>query len=222
MEGNIRIPQNGLGIVALGASKVLESADINIALQQLVTPISIGDEGLLARTRKANAQHVHYGIEKVLDPVDVRRIEIKGNYEILRLLGEALGVAPPKTNDLVIEPLSGVWAEPGIVAEVEIVSDNLSPEKVIFLKQLLSEVVKLLNSEKIKNLLESRRARFDKWSTKESEQQGAIKMDNGSDLKYVSKIIIEALDGIYKDAPLEEWQHAIVKRLQAVITDASL
>jgi hypothetical protein len=98
LEGIVRWPQSGLGVTIFTLESCFNALSVEEALNTLLAPISLEDPTLLARVKKANAQHAHYKIGKMLTPNDIRELQIISNQFSLGFLASILSVSSIRSN----------------------------------------------------------------------------------------------------------------------------
>lgn len=196
MEGNVRMPQNMLGIAVHTADRVLSQENPHAAVRKLIAPIPDGKE-LDLRTSKANAQHALHDVRRLLTTDDVRWILEIGNVSTLNFIAAALGnfklVDPPERN---VYDSHGEWATDELRARVLEVEDKLTPEKLEVLRHVVEVIRDELATPEMKALLAKRKELYDDWSKKRIADRGQAARDanrvTGEIVERLTRVIFEA------------------------------
>jgi hypothetical protein len=193
MEGNVWMPQNGLGISIRTAERILSQEDPKAAVKELIAAIP-NDEQLEIRTNKANAQHVLHGIPRVLKNEDVRGILQGGNISTLNLLSSALGFTGTLTAAMTYPTdAEGNWATDEMRTRVADVEQVLRPEVAESLKSLLKSVKETSELPHVKELLTKRKELYKGWKDKDTSMRADDQTDINRLTNDVAQILTEAV-----------------------------
>jgi len=166
MEGNVVMPQTHMAITLLGLNAGLSSEDPKAAFAHLLDPMP-DDERMMDRTRKANAQHSFWGVQKTLQPYQVRRIEAGGNLYMLHMLASSLirdemFPTPSKPRS----PAAGErWATDIELHTLERVLEELTPERAAKLREIVNAASAVLRSPEVRALLTERKELYGSLAT---------------------------------------------------------
>ncbi|MEO6536832.1 MAG: hypothetical protein ABIT47_04000 [Candidatus Paceibacterota bacterium] len=170
MEGNVRVPQVEVGIVAASAERCLAEEDSKHMLSALLAPIPNDDE-LSRRTIKANAQHTHYGVPHILTEDDVRNTQAAGNVLTLNFIAGGLGMHN-RIEGWEGFNQEGVWASPDIINRAREVEIALNPETRALFHTFMLVVKNILDLPEMKEKMTERRKLYSNWEEKDSGEKG--------------------------------------------------
>lgn len=223
LEGNVRIPQQDMGIAFFTLDRLLKEENLDAAIESLVAPIP-DDEQLAQRTKRANAQHEFHGIGKTLSAERVRSLQLGGNYMTLGLLHVILGgtQAPiePSHSVRVEFAADGTWEKTGEdewVLELKDRVHALPSEDFQFLRNLIHKATDTLSGPVLGHMIEEYKKLFSDWKDKDDRMQALIAKRAEENAKSIQLLLGGVLTAYAEEQNATASQRALLANLLSTI-----
>lgn len=223
LEGNVRIPQQDMGIALFTLDRLLKEEEIGAAIESLVAPIP-DDEQLAQRTKRANAQHEFHGIGRTLTTERVRSLQLGGNYITLGLLHVILGatrtpVAPDHSKEVKFAE-DGTWEKSGEdewVAELKEKVQALAPEDLQFLKNLIHKATEVLMGPVLSHMVEEYKKQFSNWEQQDDRMQALIVKRAEKDMDTIQLLLKNVLTAYAEEQKATSSQRLLLVNLLSIL-----
>ncbi len=214
LEGNIAMPQTGVGIKIMGAEKLMSQPDPKQAIDDLLAPIPLDDPALVKRLKIAEAMHVKYDIKKSVNVERMRLLDVQSILATIFFIADILDIEVDEDRTRVESfDESGNWVTPEVKAVASELKEKLTPEMISFIRQAFKELVLLFKSQESAESLQNRKEKFRNWSENNKRSFFSSESDALQDLANISYKVSNQLMLLYKNKDISHDQMRIINKI---------